>query len=353
MSSFTPLVFTAAGRARLTRSSAESIVGCTSARTVKKASPNRASHSYDDMADSSDDDDDFAVALDADGRVAGSSGVCDPQFACWDSLLRCHDLAALRVDCELASWPLAASSFWLPCDAAPQNALESLAAAIFRLHTRAREFDRAASGAEWWANVSRSEAMARADGYGKVYMHFDKDERAYSECGLFVHPLASTVTYLTSEGAPTLVVDARLSPEGKYVEAVGDAHIVPPRVGRHVRFDGRLLHGAPLGLEARGDEAPYVRGRSSSTFGSAIGRGAAPATPPHSAVAISRTPVAHARRRRRRRGRVRPCLIERDNSTGRWRTTRRETRCPSPAASAAARRGQVVRLGGCELRRTG
>ena len=117
--------------------------------------------------------------------------------------------------------------------------------------------------------------------------------RAYSECGLFVHPLASTVTYLSSEGAPTLVVDARLSPEGKYVEAVGDAHIVPPRVGRHVRFDGRLLHGAPLELlEARGDESPYVR----VTFlvNIWIGhkpRGCARYRPPHSAVAISRTPV--------------------------------------------------------------
>ena len=305
------------------------------------------------MAESSDDDDDFAVALDADGRVAGSSGVCDPQFACWDSLLRCHDLAALRVDCELASWPLAASSFWLPCDAAPQNALESLAAAIFRLHTRGRDFDRAASGAEWWANVSRSEAMARADGYGKVYMHFDKDERAYSECGLFVHPLASTVTYLTSEGAPTLVVDARLSPEGKYVEAVGDAHIVPPRVGRHVRFDGRLLHGAPLELlEARGDEAPYVR----VTFlvNIWIGhrpRGCARYKPPHSAVAISRTPVRlRAAAAATAVRRVRPGFIERA-------TTRlhrlavlqtneaRELRLPvATAASAATRRGQVVRL---------
>ena len=315
------------------------------------------------MAESSDDDDDFAVALDADGRVAGSSGVCDPQFACWDSLLRCHDFAALRVDCELASWPLAASSFWLPCDAAPQNALESLAAAIFRLHTRGRDFDRAASGAEWWANVSRSEAMARADGYGKVYMHFDKDERAYSECGLFVHPLASTVTYLTSEGAPTLVVDVRLSPEGKYVEAVGDAHIVPPRVGRHVRFDGRLLHGAPLELlEARADGAPYVR----VTFlvNIWIGhrpRGCARYKPPHSAVAISRTPVRlRAAAATTAARRVRGSCLGPDSGDQLHRLAvaqtdeARELRLPVDfAATAAARRGQVVRLGGCELRRRG
>ena len=306
------------------------------------------------MAESSDDDDDDAVALDADGRVAGSSGVCDPQFACWDSLLRCHDLAALRVDCELASWPLAASSFWLPRDAAPQNALESLAAAIFRLHTRGREFDRAASGAEWWANVSRSEAMARADGYGKVYMHFDKDERAYSECGLFVHPLASTVTYLTSEGAPTLVVDARLSPEGKYVEAVGDAHIVPPRVGRHVRFDGRLLHGAPLEPSRRAATSA-VRSRDlpgQIWIGHHRGLRPLQAAAQRGRHQPHTGPLARggggdggaARERHARGGDEPPVCGGADRRGARAAAARRL------AASAAARRGQVVRLGGCELR---
>ena len=139
---------------------------------------------------------------------------------------------------------------------------------------------------------------------------------------------------------------------------------MPPRVGRHVRFDGRLLHGAPLELlEARGDEAPYVR----VTFlvNIWIGhrpRGCARYRPPHSAVAISRTPVrlraaAAAAAARRVRG---PCLSPgyRSGQLHRLAVAQtdeaRELRLPVAfAASAAARRGQVVRLGGCELRRTG
>ena len=144
-----------------------------------------------------------------------------------------------------------------------------------------------------------------------------------------------------------------LSPEGKYVEAVGDAHIVPPRVGRHVRFDGRLLHGAPLELlEARADESPYVR----VTFLVNIWIGHKPGgcaryRPPHSAVAISRTPVrlraaAATTAARRVRG---SCLKPGSGILHRLAVDqtreKRELRLPvACAAIDAMRRGQVVRL---------
>ena len=205
----------------------------------------------------SDDDDDFAVCLTASGQVAGAAGACATDAAVWDALLplRGDALNELRTSALLAAWPLAAGAFWLPADAAPQNALEALAAAIFQFHTAGAEepIDPATSGCEWWCNVTKSELLS--SGCGDIGFHFDKDERAYSEYGLVVQPLLSTVTYLTDDGAPTILLPHVMLDEGTVVGgrytrmadsgSPSDALLVPPRAGRHLCFDGRWLHGAP------------------------------------------------------------------------------------------------------------
>ena len=201
------------------------------------------------------DEEDWAVCMDGEGRIDGSVGACDTSVAVWDQLLRLRDgtpaLAALRAECQLAAWPLASGSFWMPADAEPTCPLERLALSIFRLHTSGRPFDRARSGAEWWANVTRSETVRRTQGsYGDIAVHLDKDEDAYSRYNLLVHPALSTVTYLSDAGAPTLVLPgARLDMYGEYpAEELPSAVLVPPAAGRHLCFDGRLLHGAPACL---------------------------------------------------------------------------------------------------------
>jgi len=202
------------------------------------------------------DDEDWAVCMDGEGRIDGSVGACDTSVAVWDQLLRLRNgtpaLAALRAECQQAAWPLASGSFWMPADAEPTCPLERLALSIFRLHTSGRPFDRARSGAEWWANVTRSETVRRAQGsYGDIAVHLDKDEDAYSRYHLLVHPALSTVTYLSDAGAPTLVLPgARLDDMyGAYpVDELRSAVLVPPAAGRHLCFDGRLLHGAPACL---------------------------------------------------------------------------------------------------------
>jgi len=201
------------------------------------------------------DDEDWAVCMDGEGRIDGSVGACDTSVAVWDQLLRLRNgtpaLAALRAECQQAAWPLASGSFWMPADAEPTCPLERLALSIFRLHTSGRPFDRARSGAEWWANVTRSETVRRAQGsYGDIAVHLDKDEDAYSRYHLLVHPALSTVTYLSDAGAPTLVLPgARLDMYGAYpVDELRSAVLVPPAAGRHLCFDGRLLHGAPACL---------------------------------------------------------------------------------------------------------
>ena len=219
--------------------------------------------------DDDDDDDEFMVVLDAHGRIANSVGACEVAPAIWDNLIsfRKIDLEGWRTECQRAAWPLAAQSFWLPMDATPHGPLETLAMSILKFHTEGAvstmAIDPASSGAEWWANVTRSEML---HSHGDIHMHFDKDERAFANYGLVVHPLLSTVTYLSDAGAATVlaqnvVLDAAAS--GQYVHEAGAAPstlLVPPRVGRHLSFDGRWLHGAPASLLAQPAGAvPYER----------------------------------------------------------------------------------------------
>ena len=216
------------------------------------------------------DDDDFSVVIDSNGRIAGSStATIIDDFRLWNHFIQADDIQSFRAECHRAAWPLASGSFWLPADASPTNPLEELAAKIFQFHTAGAKpaVDHSTSGAEWWANVSRGAAIAS---HGDINLHFDKDEAAYSDYGLIVHPLLSTITYLSDEGAATLVLphiilNAADRSEYTRSEAAGSevasALLVPPSTGRHVCFDGRWLHGAPAGYHVRQStaDADYCR----------------------------------------------------------------------------------------------
>ena len=69
---------------------------------------------------------------------------------------------------------------------------------------------------------------------------------------MFIHPHLSTVTYLTNIGAPTMILPCLAdcssgAPEFRQME--GEAGYVScPKIGKHLSFDGRLLHAAPSEL---------------------------------------------------------------------------------------------------------
>jgi len=208
-----------------------------------------------------DEDDIWSVTIDGQGRIEGSVGASDTSLAVWDNFvsIRRSELPAMRTEVQRSAWPLAAQSFWLPADATPTSPLEDLASRIFEFHTAGAKINRAASGAEWWSNVSRSE-MIRS--HGDINMHFDKDEKAFAEYGLVVSPLLATVTYLSDAGASTIVAPHTVlcAATFEYKREAGEpaAMIVPPKVGRHLRFDGRWLHGAPASYMPPA-AAPYER----------------------------------------------------------------------------------------------
>jgi hypothetical protein len=139
--------------------------------------------------------------------------------------------------------------------------LESLAWSIYQSH-RDRYSDRIVDdgkgGAEWWVQVkdvstSKNDNEEEKEGVKKpplaassIDLHYDKDEALAESFGVGSFPTLSTVTYLTAPSktaAPTIVFDHTYT-QGED-EIMSSMMVSRPRVGKHICFDGRLLHGAP------------------------------------------------------------------------------------------------------------
>ena len=112
------------------------------------------------------DDGELEIHMDVHGRLGGVTGLRYPTAATLDTFITPLHAAAvqqeiLRVHAidigdgrKSSEEPELDASFWLPAAAAedgmPRTTLESLAAAVFKLHTAGAQFDVDRSGAEWW-----------------------------------------------------------------------------------------------------------------------------------------------------------------------------------------------------------
>ena len=155
--------------------------------------------------------------------------------------------------------------------ASSMELLERLACDIFRFHVpEAAVYDPSVSGAEFWVLALNDDDDDDDDEDGEdedgeeeeeeeesVAMHWDKDYTLEEECELSLYPNLSTVTYLSAppRGAPTCVVTGAIGPtclpgdeDEPLVPAPVSAIYSLPEVGKHIVFDGRLLHGAPVGM---------------------------------------------------------------------------------------------------------
>lgn len=196
-----------------------------------------------------------------------------PRFPVWahDDALRYSHIDQIRKDCatvfsartrndhEAYSHGL---TFFVPSQMKPRCALEAMALAIFNAHTKHLEpgvMIPEQSGAEWWSlvldedenNLSRGIGDDDEDESDEVGMHFDADYGLEDQApGLLLHPRVATVTYLSDFGAPTVVLNVRSPPPGdegkRTLEApISKLWVSHPQIGKHLAFDGRLLHGAP------------------------------------------------------------------------------------------------------------
>ena len=177
----------------------------------------------------------------------------------------------LLMDCDIADSGLMPRTFWVPSTLQhPRCTLEHMAKDIFDFYVRNNgvDYNPATSGAEWWVQIRPSPettgrySMHAPDvGGSSVHLHWDKDEELRILCGgsTYVHPHWSTVTYLSSVGAPTLVAEGRrvnnltgewIVPEEDTDDENNNVILSWPSQGKHLCFDGRLLHGAPGDLAA-------------------------------------------------------------------------------------------------------
>lgn len=128
-------------------------------------------------------------------------------------------------------------------------------------------YDPERSGAEWWTlvldapsadgdetskqNLKCSDSDDEEEDDDEVGMHFDADYGLEAQMPNFLlHPRVATITYLSDIGVPTLILDKKSPPpadtEKKSLGGdINKAWLSHPKFGKHVAFDGRLLHGAP------------------------------------------------------------------------------------------------------------
>ena len=176
----------------------------------------------------------------------------------------------------------------------PRCTLEKMALEVFHHHVPENHvYDPSCSGAEWWVQIRPSpaktgryslihamdkqkeehnkdsedkntscddDAAAAADDDDDpptgISFHWDKDEelRLMTGGSMYIHPHISTVTYLTDLGAPTMVLDCQVASmtgsEGlpNPETHVPRAFISWPKTGKHLSFDGKHLHAAPIDL---------------------------------------------------------------------------------------------------------
>jgi hypothetical protein len=171
--------------------------------------------------------------------------------------LVCQDLGrgldTLREDCKVAFTSRAVeagdsysngTTFFLPCQMTPRCTLERLALEIFQQHTKGIEYNPETSGAEWWVLYLHT--------IDDVGFHWDRDYGIELEENRMVHPYLGTVTYLSNVGGPTVFLDMPGDTIAEEFEnfSLSCCRVSYPKPGKHVTFDGNLLHGAPSSLYA-------------------------------------------------------------------------------------------------------
>jgi hypothetical protein len=142
------------------------------------------------------------------------------------------------------------STYFIKANDKPGCNLEALALQIFQQHTSGLDYDAKNSGAEWW-----SQSIDHRDDIG---FHWDRDYGAEEERGEHIYPKFATVTYVSKEGGPTVVMDkaGTDSSDEPLIGSVQRFAASRPLVGKHIAFDGSLLHAAPsdFGVESEGSD---------------------------------------------------------------------------------------------------
>ena len=117
------------------------------------------------------------------------------------------------------------TTFWLGKDDEPQSFIEYIVKNI-SIQDHPNGFPKNYSGIEWWSQVR--------DTKENISFHYDKDEGTASLYQKHIHPIRTTITYLTNVGGPTAIFSD---------ENYNNGYLSFPRVNKHIVADGHLFHG--------------------------------------------------------------------------------------------------------------
>eukprot|EP01038_Epipyxis_sp_PR26KG_P008784 gene8784-11863_t len=172
---------------------------------------------------------------------------------------------------------LSKETFWMGVNDLPRCSLEALAHHIFQFHynnfaKNNLTMSTPDGGFEWWVQIKMinddGNIDLNHDNYDKnnngVDLHYDKDENIAALYGLGVFPQLSTVTYLNDDigSVPTIIFDVTSTDEVGI--PIKTAFVSIPEIGKHISFDGRLLHGAPAQLHKLSRDVSAIHGSSQS-----------------------------------------------------------------------------------------
>ncbi|GAX19851.1 hypothetical protein FisN_1Lh693 [Fistulifera solaris] len=201
--------------------------------------------------------------------IEGDEPIPRQPFLAFEHALNFSNIDDWRHDCEIVFTARdkeenvsysAGVTYFMPSVMKPRCAIEAFVLDLFHRHVTDKTlYLPEQSGAEWWTLVmDESEENEKEDDNededddeqgDEVGMHFDADYGLEEQApNLLVHPRIATVTYLSDSGAPTVVFNKK-SPPPTNIDSLGGeirtAWLSQPSVGKHIAFDGRLLHGAP------------------------------------------------------------------------------------------------------------
>jgi len=153
------------------------------------------------------------------------------------------------------------TTFFIRADENPKCLLEEVALSIFKHYTADMSFDAMKSGAEWWTQVIDSEdeigvhwdrfvytIISRMSSIPYIYTYVVcRDYGLEGECGMHIYPYRGTVSYFSTTGAPTLVFTQCHGTATAAEDITGEVSppyvLSFPRMGKHIAFDGKCLHG--------------------------------------------------------------------------------------------------------------
>ena len=196
--------------------------------------------------------------------------VPEPVGAVWHRALRSKAIAALQSDAlrlatiyDADATDSIAASHWVGATDVARTALEAFALEVLAMHLPTA-IGASHAGAEFWVQHLRRGSGPKGSTDEPVErerlpFHFDKDEAALRDGGVWKNPACATVTYLSAAtvgDVPTVIFDSVntdtvTDPSGSSQQGVKgptQACISYPSEGKHLAFRGKYLHGCPLEL---------------------------------------------------------------------------------------------------------